>query len=78
MGYICLSGVTRHAPLFNYRLNIVMENVSVEIEKGETLAHYAEKMSKMCKEGLIDVDDAIMIVCMNSYGEGIRTMLKHL
>ena len=55
-----------------------MENVSVEIEKGETLAHYAEKMSKMCKEGLIDVDDAIMIVCMNSYGEGIRTMLKHL
>lgn len=55
-----------------------MENVSVEIEKGETLAHYAEKMSKMCKEGLIDVDEAMMIVCMNSYSEGIRTMLKHL
>lgn len=78
MGYICLSGVTRHAPLFNYRLNIVMENISVEIEKGETLAHYAERMSKMCKEGLIDVDEAMMIVCMNSYSEGIRTMLKHL
>lgn len=55
-----------------------MEDISVNLEKGETLAHYAEKMSKMCKEGLIDVDDAIMIVCMNSYGEGIRTMLKHL
>lgn len=78
MGYICLSGVTRHAPLFNYRLNIVMENISVKIEEGETLAHYAEKMSKMCKEGLIDVDEAIMIVCMNCYAVGIRTMLKHL
>lgn len=55
-----------------------MENISVEIEKDETLAHYAEKMSKMCKDGLIDVDEAMMIVCMNSYGEGIRTMLKHL
>jgi len=42
-----------------------MENISVNIEKGETLAHYAEKMSKMCKEGLIDVEDAIMIVCVN-------------
>lgn len=55
-----------------------MEEKSVNIEKGETLAHYAEKMIKMCKEGLIDVDDAIMIVCLNCYGEGIRTMLKHL
>jgi hypothetical protein len=55
-----------------------MENISVKIEEGETLAHYAEKMSKMCKEGLIDVDEAIMIVCMNCYAVGIRTMLKHL
>lgn len=55
-----------------------MEEKSVNIEKDETLAHYAQKMSKMCKEGLIDVEDAIMIVCMNCYGEGIRTMLKHL